>query len=108
MADDGDSRPVGKCHELLRTKSVVRRSRWWLRRVRPTRAKLGGPDAPMSGDPGVTSVSVKMVGKDTLQETDKRNGKVIGVFTMTVAENGKTAKGTFDDKLQNRSSASRC
>ncbi len=68
-------------------------------------AKLGGPDAPMSGDPGVTSVSVKMVGKDTLQETDKRNGKVIGVFTMTVAENGKTAKGTFDDKLQNRSSA---
>ena len=68
-------------------------------------AKLGGPDAPMSGDPGVTSVSVKMIGTNTLEETDKRKSKVIGVFTMTVAEDGKTAKGTFDDKLQNRTSA---
>jgi hypothetical protein len=68
-------------------------------------AKLGGPDAPMSGDPGVTSVSVKMVGANTLQETDKRNGKVIGVFTLTVAENGKSAKGSFDDKLQNKTTA---
>ena len=68
-------------------------------------AKLGGPDAPMSGDPGVTSVSVKMIGENTLEETDKRNGKVIGVFTMTVAPDGKTAKGNFDDKLQNRTTA---
>jgi hypothetical protein len=68
-------------------------------------AKLGGPDAPMSGDPGVTSVSVKMVGTNTLEETDKRNGKVIGVFTMTVAADGKTAKGSFDDKLQNKTTA---
>ena len=68
-------------------------------------AKLGGPDAPMSGDPGVTSVSVKMIGANTMEETDKRNGKVIGVFTMTVAADGKTAKGSFDDKLQNRTSA---
>jgi hypothetical protein len=68
-------------------------------------AKLGGPDAPMSGDPGVTSVSVKMIGTNTLEETDKRKGKVIGVFTMTVAENGKSAKGSFDDKLQNRTTA---
>jgi hypothetical protein len=50
-------------------------------------------------------VSVKMIGTNTLEETDKRNGKVIGVFTMTVAENGKTAKGSFDDKLQNRTSS---
>lgn len=68
-------------------------------------AKLSGPDAPMSGDPGVTSVSVKMLGSNMLEETDKRNGKVIGVFTMTVAADGKTAKGSFDDKLQNRTTA---
>jgi hypothetical protein len=68
-------------------------------------AKLGGPDAPMSGDPGITSVSVKMAGPNTLEETDKRNGKVIGVLTMTVAPDGKTAKGSFDDKLQNRTTA---
>ena len=41
-------------------------------------AKLDGTEAPMKGDPGVTSVSVKMIGKNTLEETDKRDGKVIG------------------------------
>ena len=64
-------------------------------------AKLNGGDAPMKGDPGVTSVSVKMMG-NTLEETDKRDGKVIGVFKVTVAADGKTAKASFDDKLQNR------
>ncbi|NYF53674.1 hypothetical protein [Tunturiibacter gelidoferens] len=69
-------------------------------------AKLNGADVPMKGDPGVTSVSVKMLGKDTLEETDKRDGKVIGVFKMTVANDGKTAKAIFDDKLQNRTTTS--
>lgn len=65
-------------------------------------AKLDGTEAPMKGDPGVTSVSVKMIGKNTLEETDKRNGKVISVFKMTVASDGKTAKASAEDKLQNR------
>lgn len=64
-------------------------------------AKLNGADAPMKGDPGTTSVSVQMQGKDTLEETDKRDGKVIGVWKMTVAADGKTAKASFDDKLRN-------
>jgi hypothetical protein len=65
-------------------------------------AKLGGADAPMKGDPGVTSVSVKMMGKDTLEETDKRDGKVIGIFRMKLASDGKTAKASYDDRLSNR------
>jgi hypothetical protein len=65
-------------------------------------AKLDGTDAPMKGDPGVSSVSVKMIGKNTLEETDKRNGKVIAVFKMTAAADGKTAKASVDDKLQNK------
>ena len=65
-------------------------------------AKLDGTDAPMKGDPGITSVSVKMHGKDTLEETDKRADKVIGVFKITIAADGKTAKASYDDKLQNR------
>jgi hypothetical protein len=65
-------------------------------------AKLDGTDAPMKGDPGITSVSVKMMGKNTLEETDKRDGKVIAVFKMTVANDGKTAKASVDDKMQNR------
>jgi hypothetical protein len=64
-------------------------------------AKLNGTDAPMKGDPGTTSVSVQMKGKGTLEETDKRDGKVIGVWRMTVAADGKTAKGSYFDKLRN-------
>ena len=67
-------------------------------------AKLDGTDAPMTGDPGTTSVSVKLIGKDTLEETDKRDGKVIGVLKETVSADGKTIQATYDDKLQNRSS----
>jgi hypothetical protein len=40
--------------------------------------------------------------KDTLEETDKRDRKVIGIFKMTVAAAAKTAKASYDDKLQNR------
>ena len=63
---------------------------------------MNGPDAPMKGDPGVTSVSLKMRGKDTLEETDKRDGKIIGVFRITLAADGKSAKASFEDKLENR------
>ena len=62
-------------------------------------AKLDGTDAPYKGDPGTTSVSVKMHGKDTLEETDKRDGKVIAVIKMTVEPDGKTMKTIYDDKL---------
>ena len=65
-------------------------------------AKLDGSDAPMKGDPGTTSVSVKMVSKNVIEETDKRDGKAISVMTLTVAPDGKTAKATAIDKLQNR------
>lgn len=62
-------------------------------------AKLDGTDAPYKGDPGTTSVSVKMLGKDTLEETDKRDGKVISITKATVAADGKTMKWISDDKL---------
>ncbi len=65
-------------------------------------ATVNGSEAPMKGDPGVTGVTVKMMGKDTLVETDKRGEKVIGIFKMTVAGDGKTAKASFDDKLENK------
>lgn len=62
-------------------------------------AKLNGAEAPMKGDPGVTSVSVKMRGKDTLEETDKREGKVIGISKNTISSDGKTMKIEYEDKL---------
>jgi hypothetical protein len=67
-------------------------------------AKLDGTDAPMKGDPGITSVSLKVIGKNTLEETDKRDDKVIYISRMTVASDGKTAKIVGEDKLQNTTS----
>ena len=63
-------------------------------------AKLNGPQAPFKGDPGTTSVSVKMMGKNTLEETDYRDGKAISVAKMVVAADGKTMKIMVDDKLR--------
>ena len=62
-------------------------------------AKLDGTEAPYKGDPGTTSVAVKMMGKDTLEETDKRADKVIGVSKMTLQADGKTVKIVWEDKL---------
>jgi hypothetical protein len=61
-------------------------------------AKLDGSDAPYKGDPGVTSVSVKRISKNVFEETDKRNGKVIGINRMTVGPDGKTLTMDITDK----------
>ena len=62
-------------------------------------AKLDGTEAPYKGDPGTTSVSLKKVDKNTLEETDKRDGKVITVARITVAADGKNMTIAVDDKL---------
>lgn len=63
-------------------------------------AKLDGTDAPYKGDPGTTTVSVKMLNKVTLEETHKRDGKVVLIAKLTVASDGKSATWVVDDKLQ--------
>ena len=61
-------------------------------------AKIDGTDAPYVGDPGTTSVSLKRIG-DSIEETDKRDGKVMSVAKLTVAADGKTMTIDVDDKL---------
>jgi len=68
------------------------------------RARLDGTDAPYLGDPGTTSVSVKKKGPNTIEETDKRSGTVIGVTVMTVSADGKTMKIANEDKLHGTNS----
>jgi hypothetical protein len=63
-------------------------------------AKMDGSDSPYRGDPGITSVSVAARGKQAFVETDKRNGKVIGVMHATVLADGKTMKVSYEDKLR--------
>ena len=67
-------------------------------------AKLDGTDAPYKGDPGTTSVSVKRISDNVVEETDKRNGKVTYVNTMTIAPDGKTMTVDVNDKLHGTTS----
>lgn len=62
-------------------------------------AKFDGKDYPYKGDPGTTTVSLKKIDANTLEETDKRNGKVITVLRMTVSPDGKSLSTTVEDKL---------
>jgi hypothetical protein len=66
-------------------------------------AKLDGTDAPYVGDPGTTSVSLKRIG-DSIEETDKRDGKVVSVAKMTVSADGKTMTIAVDDQLHGTTS----
>jgi len=52
-------------------------------------AKLDGPDVPIKGDIANTTASVKKIADGSYQETDKRDGKVVGVTTFTLAADGK-------------------
>lgn len=67
-------------------------------------AKLDGTDAPYKGDPGTTSVSVKLVDKNTLEETDKRDGKVISVQRSALSADGKKLTIAVEDKGQGTTS----
>jgi uncharacterized Zn-binding protein involved in type VI secretion len=62
-------------------------------------AKLDGTNAPYKGDPGVTSVSVKRIDANTVEETDKRDGKPINVTRMTVSADGRTLTFASHDLL---------
>jgi len=61
---------------------------------RPTgqsyRARLDGGDAPYHGDPHVSSVSLKRIDANTVEETDKLNGKAVTVARITVRADGKS------------------
>lgn len=61
-------------------------------------AKLDGSDTPVKGDIGGTTASVKQLADGSYQETDKRDGKVIGVTTMTIGTDGKM-HAVNEDKL---------
>jgi hypothetical protein len=66
-------------------------------------ANMDGSDAPYHGDPGTTSVSMKSIDKSTIEETDKRDAKVIGTSRSTVSADGKTMTVAWTDVLHGTS-----
>lgn len=65
-------------------------------------AKLDGNDYPVQGAYGYDAVSLKKINAHTIEETDKRDGTVTDVSTMTVSANGKTMTVVDTDKLTGR------
>jgi hypothetical protein len=61
-------------------------------------AKFDGKDYPVAGDPGHTLVSLKRIAANTIEETDKRDGKVVGISRMMVSKDGKTIHVEYTDK----------
>ena len=61
-------------------------------------AKFDGKDYPIKGDRGGSTVMVKKVDERTIEETIKRDGKVVGVVHLAAAADGKTLDVAYDDK----------
>lgn len=61
-------------------------------------AKLDGSDTPIKGDTAGTTASVKKVGDNSYEETDKRGGKVVSVTTFTVGADGKMHVKSVDKR----------
>ena len=68
-------------------------------------AKFDGKDYPVEDDPGHTMTSVKLLSPSEVEITSKRNGKVVGVLHLSVAPDGKSIHGVFENKENNTSSS---
>jgi hypothetical protein len=64
--------------------------------------KFDGKFYPIQGDPGGTMISLKKVDANTMQETDKRNDKVVYTARMTVSADGKKMTYVGHSKEWNR------
>src|SRR3984885_13023186 len=56
----------------------------------PYDIKADGQDQAVSGHPYYDTVAIKVVNPHTIEETDKKNGKVVATSKTTVAKDGKT------------------
>jgi hypothetical protein len=60
-------------------------------------AKFDGREYPVAGDPGKTTVSLKRIDDDTVEETDHRQGKVVDRIRLALAKDGNTIAVTDED-----------
>lgn len=64
----------------------------------PYTVKTDGEDHPVSGHPGFDSAAVKIIDAHTVQETLKKDGKVVDTLTVTVSADNKSAIEKFTDE----------
>ena len=103
---------MGDCEDgyafRQRPASDLQNGRLQLEHEQPDRAvvqrKVGWHGFDLQGRPGITSVSVKKIDNNTIEETDKRDGKPITVLRINVGHDGKIMSVKVDDKLHGTSS----
>jgi hypothetical protein len=61
-------------------------------------AKFDGKFYPVENDPGQTLVAAKLVNANTVELTHKRKDKVVSVARLSVAPDGRTLHGVFENK----------
>lgn len=57
----------------------------------PIEVRADGQDHKITGEPCYDTVNVRVVDDRTTEETDKRNGKIVGTLKLVVSADGKTA-----------------
>lgn len=62
--------------------------------VPPVKVKADGQDHAVTGHPGFDTVAIKVLNDHSIQQTDKKDGKVVFTRTFAAAADGKT--GTFE------------
>jgi hypothetical protein len=60
-------------------------------------AKFDGKEYPIVGDPGGTTVSLKKLDANAVEETDHRQGKVVDEIHLAASKDGKTIAVTDKD-----------
>jgi len=61
-------------------------------------AKFDGKDYPATGIANADTVSVKRIDENTLETTQKKDGKVVMTITSKVSKDGKTRTSTWHGK----------
>jgi len=64
-------------------------------------ARFDGKDYLVEDDPAHTMVSVRLLRPNTIEQTSKRGGQIVGVLRLTVAPDNKTIHATFENKESN-------
>jgi hypothetical protein len=60
-------------------------------------AKFDGKEYPIAGDPGHTSVTLKRIDANTVEEIDHRGGKITDEIRLATSKDGKTLAVTDKD-----------
>ena len=68
-------------------------------------ARLDGTETPFKGSLSNTMVSVKRIDENTIEKSDKQDGKVVEVTRFTVSADGKTMTVSMEDKVKRKYSA---